>query len=481
MIGEYLDERGSRTLGHVPSVDSIRRGRVSDKYAVFSPTSSRFGLQRTRRRRRAQGCVLCRWFRICLDYQARNAVPTGSEFPPACDDVHHFNRELLAWLARSPQVSTVGKSHDSVVTTVPIGNERCQLHGDTSRDGVVEYLRLALDGTAAYFVVPSTRNIVHRVTVGSPSDRIQGFYLYTGQIYAEAQAIATANGTEFGLRDVCFKLLDAIALLHSRGHQRLRVLPNLGGAGRWRMVVVRVEDITYEQDFPHWGFDSEVFTYTSAAGHRAGALDIRPDTAPEAIAREILAGATDLGVGMDWAYAGWYSELLAESHRLGELPVYYAEYDFPYASSWEIGPGSKVAFPPPPRANARHGFPGEFSETPVELASGDDLVPFLSPPAPKGVIHGDIAKRSGFMVLHALFRAEHGAFIGLYARTRGAVYRREPGLGWVPVPKDSAALNHSARVAVNYRFIKSLEILAARDERPDWDLAERMSIFGEQF
>ena len=47
---------------------------------------------------------------------------------------------------------------------------------------------------APYFVVPSTQCIVHRVTVGSPSDRIQDFYLYAGEAYTEAQAIATADG-----------------------------------------------------------------------------------------------------------------------------------------------------------------------------------------------------------------------------------------------------------------------------------------------
>ena len=41
----------------------------------------------------------------------------------------------------------------------------------------------------------------------------------------------------------------------------------------------------------------------------------------------------------------WYSESLAESHRLGTLPVYESAYDFPYASSWEIGSGNNVASP----------------------------------------------------------------------------------------------------------------------------------------
>ena len=404
----------------------------------------------------------------------------GSDFPPVCEDVHHFNRELIAWLTRSDPGDDLGKSHDSVVTTVLIGNERCHLRGDTTRAGVVAYLQLAIDGAAPFFVVPSTQGVVYRVTVGSPSDRIQGFYLYTGEAYPEAQALAAADGTAFGWLEVCFKLLDAVALLHARGHQRLRVLPHIGEAGWWRMVVVLAEDITYQHHFPHWELDSTVFSYTSATGTRAGALEIRSDTTPDLIAREILAGATDAGVGMDWAYAGWYSELLAEAHRLGALPVYESEHDFPYASSWEIGPGSNVAFPPPPRTNARHGFPGELSKPLVEVTSGADLVPFTAPSMPQGAIHGDITKLTRFIALHAVFREEHGAFIGLYARTRDAMYRREPGFGWVPIPHDAPELNRSARVTVNYRFIKSFEILEARDQRPDWDLADRMRIFGEQ-
>lgn len=98
---------------------------------------------------------------------------------------------------------------------------------------------------------------------------------------------------------------------------------------------------------------------------------------------------------------------------------------------------------------------------------------------PKGAIHGDITKLTGFIVLHAIFREKHGAFIGLYALTRAAIYRREPGFGWVPVPKDAPELNGSARVSVSYRFVKSFQILAAREQRPDWDLADRMRTFGE--
>ena len=402
----------------------------------------------------------------------------GNDFPPVCDDVHHFNRELIAWLSDSTSGDDFGKSHDSVVTTVPIGNERCQLRGDTTRAGVVAYLQLALDGTASYYVVPSTQSIVHRVTVGSPSARIQGFYLYTGQVHDEAQAIATTNGTAFAWRDVCFKLLDAVALLHSRGHQRLRVLPSVGDIGCWRMAVVLTEDVAYQDQFPQWR--SSIFTYTGADGPRSGSLEIGPDTKLQEIAQEILARAADTGVGMDWAYAGWYAELLAESHRLGDLPVCFSAFNFPYASSWEIGSGSNVAFPPPPRTNARHGFPGELSEAPLEVTSGANLVPFTAPPIPSGAIHGDITKLSGFIVLHAVFREKHGAFIGLYARTRDSIYRREPGFGWIPVPNDAPELSRSARVSVNYRFIKTFEILATRDQRPDWDLASRMLTFAAQ-
>lgn len=409
-------------------------------------------------------------------------MTNGTRFPPTCDDVHHLNRELIAWVARSAPGDTLGKTRDAVVTTVPIGSERCELRGDTTREGVVAYLQRVLDGSVHYVVVPSTQSIVHRVTAGSSSDRIQGFYLYTSKVYAQAQAIGTSNGAAFGSREICFKLLDAVALLHSMGHQRLRVLPHVGGPmASWRFFVVLAEDITYVNQLAQWSFDSAIFTYSDSAGPQVGALEIRPDTPPGEVAHEILARATDAGVGMDWAYAGWYSELLAESHRLGELPVHYCEYgEFPYESSWAIDARESVAFPPPPRAGARHGFPGELSEAPVELTSGADLVPFTSPPSPTGALHGDITKRAGFLGLHALFRSEHGAFIGLYAWTRDTVYRREPGFGWVRVPSYSPELNHSSHVAVNYRFIKSFEILAARDLRPDWDLADRMRIFDEQ-
>lgn len=90
----------------------------------------------------------------------------------------------------------LGGSHSTIVTVVPIGAIDCELRGGSTREGVTDYLSRVLAGSDPFRVAPSTKNVLHRVTVGDrDSARIRGFYLYTPDHYATTQILAAADGS----------------------------------------------------------------------------------------------------------------------------------------------------------------------------------------------------------------------------------------------------------------------------------------------
>jgi len=402
--------------------------------------------------------------------EVEDSVPTEYRFPSACSDVHHFNTELLRWLTRTSPGATLGDSHDSIVTYVPIGDERCLLRGETTREAVADYLERTLSGSAPFFVVASSKKVVHRVTVGRDSKRIRGFYLYTTGVFKETQPFAAADGSAFGATEVWFKLMDAVALLHSRGHQRLHMIPTLGDIAP-HLFVLLAENIDYTHDYPTFDWKSVVLAYSMAQGCQVGGLLVGPDTPVSSVAREVLTGTTDKGIGIDWAYAGWYAEMLAEARRLGVIPVSYSDFGTPQRPVWRLGYQEEVPFPPPPVNRARVGFTDVFPQP----SAGKSLAPLLTPPS--GLI--DPTRELG-CTLAALFREDNDEFVGLFAFTRGGIYRRDV-LRWIlPNIDEHFRLDAAKSVDVNYRFIKAFDFLQAHGKRPDRWLAERMGVFSGQ-
>ncbi len=391
-------------------------------------------------------------------------------------DIHHLNQELVRWLASAPPSAKLGDSHDREVAVVRIGNERCVLRGGNTRAGVTEYLLRTVSGRACFHAVPSTKGVIHRVTVGSDSERVRGFYLYTDRTFPQPTVFAAADGSAFELQDVWLRIMDAVALLHSRGHQRLHVLPVLGDLAP-HLNVVLAEGVDYGGSSPSWDGESMVFAYTMAAGPQVGRLRVGPDTPLADIAQEILAGASDRGVGIDWAYAGWYAELVAEAHRLGVIPVASSHFSLPGCPVWRLGfegypvwhsdHDGDVPFPPPPVQRGRTGFTDVFPLPPL----GDSDVPFTSPPHPSAA---DVTKRPDFQGLVAQFARTEGPCTGLYALTGEGVYRRQ-GLTWFRLePEDHSGLDRRAGFAVTYRFIKAYDHFEYSGGCLDWNLAQRL-------
>ena len=97
----------------------------------------------------------------------------------ACTDVHEFNAVLLRWLGELTEKTIAGESgFKKDFITVPIGGVECGLSGDTTRDGVTDYLIAVEFGEPIYTVVANQNGKVNRVVIGEDQKPIPGFYLY---------------------------------------------------------------------------------------------------------------------------------------------------------------------------------------------------------------------------------------------------------------------------------------------------------------
>jgi hypothetical protein len=123
---------------------------------------------------------------------------------------------------------------------------------------------------------------------------------------------------------IAMLILDAVAELHQRGHQRLRIYPNISGAGSfWRTRVVDVDTARFDTwGWPDW--DGRSFGYTMGTHHDVGGMLVDADTTATQVAERILVAFPDprqAGRGRDWMYAGWYAELLGSAREHHNLPV----------------------------------------------------------------------------------------------------------------------------------------------------------------
>lgn len=259
----------------------------------------------------------------------------AGRFPSSCDSVAQFNAALLEWLARTESGATLGSAHSETVTTLRLGDERCELRGGSTRDGVSAYLARALERRGDFSVVQSTKGVVHRVSLGDSLERIPGFYLYTSTAHSHAKVIASIDGGPFDVVDLHLKFNQALAHLHASGHQRLRVYPAPADLGL-RFNVLLAEDMVRDDEAwlarPVWRWNG---------GNRIGDLMIRPSTPVSEIARAMIADAEDTGIGTDWAYAGWYVEVVAAAVALRSVPR--------LEGGWRLVPaGIHLPAPPPP-------------------------------------------------------------------------------------------------------------------------------------
>lgn len=154
------------------------------------------------------------------------------------------------------------------------------------------------------------------------------------------------------------KLLLAVAGLHSRGHQRLRIVPYLYDLGTWRCTLLPAMDVSRTHGARWAAAAGPVCAahYTSADGNDYWGWRDASDAPPERLATAIQERFPELmrlSHGPDASYARWYAEMLELTHPDG-LPISWDGRDSQDAFASHMGTiglggvaGRFIPLPPP--------------------------------------------------------------------------------------------------------------------------------------
>lgn len=260
------------------------------------------------------------------------SIPPGQR----CTDLGDLAWLLRRWLRDTdePTVSGGTSTHPAYLTAL-LGGVECVLAGDTTRAGVQAFLE-HLDQRASLLVVPSRTGRMCRVAVGDDAQPLDGFFLYTEQPFWAPRLLDA--------RDVvALRVLQAVAVLHRRGHQHVRVSPGMSASGMYWHLTLSVAPGSVEEEAGR-----RELSWSTGNGTDVVGLDVTASTTPDAVADALVAALPAFGrTWRDWTYAGWYAELLALVERERRLPISFADW-FDASSGWEVGWGSGVRFPAPP-------------------------------------------------------------------------------------------------------------------------------------
>ncbi|WP_203581166.1 macro domain-containing protein [Microbacterium hibisci] len=135
------------------------------------------------------------------------------------------------------------------------------------------------------------------------------------------------------------RILQGVRELHRRGYHTLRVRPGVAPSGLyWRAVLI---DDAHPDDHP--------IHYTSGDEARFAGGTVDAMSTPHEVAELIRGALPHLEATNDApGYAAWFAGLLAATETEHDLPVAFAEY-FDDTDGWEIGWGSGLRYPKPPR------------------------------------------------------------------------------------------------------------------------------------
>lgn len=170
--------------------------------------------------------------------------------------------------------------------------------------------------------------------------------------------------------DVGILILEAVAVLHSRGHERIRVLPGMSSSGaHWRIAVTTAANMDDEGGYLNLREWESAFIYTTGTESEIAGTSVTTATTPPDIADVIATSLPAATGGDDPAYVRWYGQLMDLVHRYHALPVAYADYSDP-ADGWEIGWGGNIHMAPPPPTQSttgpEAGLPQAFSPHVIE-------------------------------------------------------------------------------------------------------------------
>ena len=144
------------------------------------------------------------------------------------------------------------------------------------------------------------------------------------------------------------RLVAMVHELHKAGYQRLRVSPGMSPSGmHWRCSITCASNMEPDGfSIRHTSPASGLFAaYTSADPSYFGWAGAETWSARELAVHFLQAfpKLAEHGMGRDWAYAGWLTELLGvvEQGQTGRYPIFFADYPIDLDAQ-------SVPRPPPP-------------------------------------------------------------------------------------------------------------------------------------
>jgi len=160
------------------------------------------------------------------------------------------------------------------------------------------------------------------------------------------RSVSTTPDTDAVARR-CTRVISMVHELHKAGYQRIRLLPHMAPSGMyWRCAITHSENVEADGCSVKAGYgDGEhVAVYSSSTA--ASYFDI-PDS--ETMSARDLALAfldrfpviAERGVGIDWAYAGWLTDVLGKAEQGGACNLVYLYAD------WEVEPDYLRRWRPP--------------------------------------------------------------------------------------------------------------------------------------
>ena len=126
----------------------------------------------------------------------------------------------------------------------------------------------------------------------------------------------------------CQRVLLMVHELHKLGYQRLRIVPGMSPSGmHWRCSVTHVGNIQRMHGAMMCDFDDAAHYTPGQNNNYFGWEDAQKDTARKLASKFLdrFPSIAQLGQGVDWAYAGWYVQMLGLAER-GALPVAYSDW-----------------------------------------------------------------------------------------------------------------------------------------------------------
>lgn len=145
------------------------------------------------------------------------------------------------------------------------------------------------------------------------------------------------------------RILQGVQFLHQRGYHRIRTWPGMSPSGVFWRVAINTGDHLMDEAYPEVGnYDTAVLYTTGGLTEFAGS-EVTAATRPETVANLILnALPATAPTYDDHAYVSWFAELMRLVEQSKLPPIAYAEY-FDASEGWEIGWGSGIRHPRPPK------------------------------------------------------------------------------------------------------------------------------------